>query len=216
MTGRGWVAGLLAILLLFGAFAGAASWAVGTGWAFSDTRLLHPDTLAVGAGGGAPDAASTADGAFGGLGPDAGAASPVAAPPAVAGGTRLDIIRENAARAFARAALWIAAAGGLLALAWLAFVAARLPGVQGPASARAGRGAWAALLIALLVAVPLILWRAWVDQTVAADVSTNGKWLLSVPLAAGALLVWWFATALATPARMRPSVPGGDALPYLS
>lgn len=129
-------------------------------------------------------------------------------------GQPADVLLQLAADARGRVIGWLLAS---FAIAWLAaslFIASTQrtqPANERQAASR--RGLWSGLLLAVILASGILAWMRLFLLGVSTDLA-GGGFMLSL-IGGGVLMVlaFYLGTGLSVKAAMRPSVPGGTALP---
>ncbi|WP_164155277.1 hypothetical protein [Sandarakinorhabdus rubra] len=217
MTGKHWVVALLSVLLL-PLLAGAVLW-WGVNAQLADTRWLDPSVLNNASSVQQAEPADTSE---------AGDADEnefgESALPEVEddegqtqgnqGNVLVDTIREQVAGRLVEAIWQGVLATIVLGIVWTFVVAAKLPSVVGPQSARSLSVPWWGLTLVQIVAVAVLAYLATVSDEVATYLVQAGKLWFSAAIVLILLITWWLASLLATPHRLRPSVPGGNNVPF--
>lgn len=212
MTEKHWVAALLSVLLL-PLLAGAVLW-WGVNAQLSDTRWLDPSLL---------NGASTAQQTGASVSGDAddnefgGSALPEDNDDETQGNqgnVLVDTIREQIADRLVEAIWQGFLATIVLGIFWTLLVAAKLPSVVGPPSARSLSVPWLGFTLVQIVAVAALAYLAAASNEVAPYFVQDGKLWFSAAIVSLMLIAWWLASLLATPHRLRPSVPGGNNVPF--
>ena len=127
-----------------------------------------------------------------------------------------DVLLQLVADARGRVIGWLLAS---FAVGWLAssiFLAAAQrtqPANERQAASR--RGLWSGLLIVTVAVTGVLAWLRLFALGVSTDLASSGFMLALIGGGVLVLLAYYLGTGLAVKAAMRPSVPGGTALPLI-
>lgn len=212
MTSKHWAVALVSVLLVPLLAAAALWWGVNA--QLADSRWLDPSVLndaPVAEQSEQTEALEMSDNEFGDFAfPDA-----TAEEASGGGGTLLvDTIREQVAGRLVEAVGLAALATVIAGIIWVIFVATRLPTVVGTSSARSLLWPWVAVMLGQILVVVFIAYLATASDDVTPYLIQTGKFWFSTLLVLVLTFAWWLASLLATPHRLRPSVPGGNNVPF--